>query len=353
MQYRPLGRSGIEVPAVVFGAWAVGGWNWGGADEEQSVRAIQAAVDAGSTAIDTAPVYGFGRSERVVARAIQGRRERVVLMTKFGLRWDDTRGDLWFETVDQDGIARAVRKNARPWSVKNEVEDSLVRLKTDVIDLIQLHWPDPKTPIEATMAALLDLKAAGKVRAIGVSNHNVAMMEAAQRALGDEPLASDQPKYSLVARDIEADVLPWCRAHEVGVMVYSPLEQGLLTGKVTPERAFDDSDGRHKRATFTPGNRARVNDVLSRVVQPIADAHGATLGQTVIAWTIAQPGVTAAIVGARTSEQAVENARAGDIVLADGEMSAIRAAFEGLGLELPGRARAGGLKGIIARLLGR
>jgi aryl-alcohol dehydrogenase-like predicted oxidoreductase len=353
VQQRKLGQSPLEVPAVVFGAWAIGGWNWGGADEDLAVRAIQAAIDAGSTAIDTAPVYGFGLSERIVGRAIQGRRERVVVMSKVGLRWDDAAGDLYFETVDQDGVKRAVHRNARPESVKVEVEASLARMKVDVIDLIQLHWPDPGTPIEDTMSALLELKKAGKVRAIGVSNHTTAMMEAAQRALGDVPLASDQPKYSLLVRDIEKDILPFCRARNIGVIVYSPLEQGLLTGKVPAERAFAQSDGRHKRPTFAAQNRALVNDVLHRVVQPIADQHRATLGQIAIAWTIAQPGITSAIVGARTPEQAVENAKAGDIVLSAGELSAIRTAFEGLVLETPAKQVEKGLKSFVKRILGR
>ncbi len=354
MQRRELGRSGIEVPAVVLGAWAIGGWNWGGADDEQSVRAIQASIDAGANAIDTAPVYGFGRSELVVGRAIQGRRRDVVLMTKVGLRWDDERGEVAFQALDDDGVRRTVRRNARPWSVKEEVEHSLKRLKVDVIDLIQVHWPDPQTPVEQTMEALLALRQAGKVRAIGVSNFDVPLLERAQSALGDVPLASVQPKYNLVARDVESGLLAHCRENGIGAIVYSPLEQGLLTGRVPAARTFPESDGRHKRPTFQPGNRARVNALLDTVVRPIAKRHGADVGQVVLAWTIAQPGVTAAIVGARTPEQARENAAAGDLRLEAQDLASIRTAFEALRLELPAkRAPAGRLRSLLKRLTGR
>lgn len=353
MLRRELGRSGIEVPVVVFGAWAIGGWYWGGTDDDAAVRAIAASIDAGANAIDTAPVYGFGRSEVVLGRALVGRRDRAIVMTKVGLRWDTDEGEPYFETVDQDGVKRVVRRDARPASVRHEVESSLRRLGIDAIDVIQVHWPDPRTPIADTMGALLDLRRAGLVRAIGVSNYSVAQMEEARRALGDVPLASDQPKYSLVARDAEKEILPWCVRERVGTVVYSPLEQGLLTGKVDASRRFGAGDGRHKRATFQPENRARVNAVLHEVVAPIAARHGATIGQVVVAWTVAQPGVTAAIVGARTPEQARENAAAGAIGLSPVELATIRTAFEGLVLAAPAAAPAGGWKATLRRWLGR
>lgn len=354
MQYRALGRSGIDVPVVVFGAWAIGGWYWGGTDDDQAVRAIHAAIDHGMTAIDTAPVYGFGRSEEVVGLALRGRRERVIVMTKVGLRWDADVGEPYFETVDQDGVKRTVRRHAGAASVKLEVELSLKRLGIETIDLVQVHWPDPRTPVRETMGALAELRRAGKIRAIGVSNYTVPMLAEAQQALGDVPLASDQPKYSLVARDSEKELLPYCADHGIGVVVYSPLEQGLLTGRVTAERAFASNDGRAKRPTFTAANRALVNGVLERVVRPIAERHRATIGQTVIAWTVAQRGVTAALVGARTAEQAVENACAGDVVLTPAESAEIRAAFEALRLESPAQpGLPGALKRFAKRFLGR
>ena len=354
MQHRALGRSGIRVPSVTFGAWAIGGWYWGGSDDDEAVRAIQTAIDCGMDAIDTAPVYGFGHSERVVGRAIRGRRERVILMTKVGLRWDDAQGEPYFETTDDNGRKLSIYKNARPSSVKHEVEQSLQRLGVDTIDLVQVHWPDPTTPIAATMGALLELRAEGKLRAIGVSNFSVEMMKEAEAALGDVPLASDQPKYNLVGRDIEREILPFARSRSIGVVVYSPLEQGLLTGKVDTARAFPETDGRSRRATFTPENRRRVNELLSRVVAPIAAKHSATVAQVVIAWTVAQPGITSAIVGARTSDQARENARGGEIALASEEISAIRAAFESLELETPLAAKSGArLKRFFKRVLGK
>jgi aryl-alcohol dehydrogenase-like predicted oxidoreductase len=233
MRTRRLGNSDLEIPVVVFGAWAIGGWGWGGRDaatDAAAVDALRHALDVGSGAIDTAPVYGFGHSEELVARAIAGRRDRVVVMTKAGLRWDDERGKLSFEGTDDRGIARKLYRNSRPDSVKAECEASLRRLGVDVIDLLQIHWPDPTTPIADTMGALLELRAAGQIRACGVSNYSVDELEEARRALGDVPLASDQPKSSLVHRAIEVDVLPYAREHGVGVVAYSPLEQGLLTG---------------------------------------------------------------------------------------------------------------------------
>lgn len=348
MQHRALGRSGLQVPTVVLGAWAIGGWQWGGSDDAQAERAIQAAIDCGMDAIDTAPVYGFGHSEQVVGRAIAGRRDRVQIFTKVGFNWTDTRGEFAFETIGNAGQPLRVYRNSRPWAVVREVEDSLKRLKTDRIDLIQVHRRDATTRIADTMQALANLHRAGKVRAIGVSNFDAAMLQEAKQALGYIPLASEQPKYSLVAREAEQAILPWCIRNQVGTLVYSPLEQGLLTGKVTPERSFPANDARHKRPTFTPENRRRVLEVLERTVQPIAEGYGATLGQVAIAWTIAQPGVTCAIVGARNPEQVLENARGGELALSAAELAGIRSAFEALKLE--GLARPGLLSRIFSRL---
>lgn len=337
MRTRSLGASGIDIPVVVFGAWAVGGWGWGGRSSESdraAVAAMRRGLELGMSAIDTAPVYGFGHSETLVAQAIAGSRERAIVMTKAGLRWDDPRGKVAFEGVDDRGVQRKLRFNSRPDSVRAEVEASLRRLGLDTIDLLQIHWPDPTTPIADTMGALLELHREGKVRAIGVSNYSPDQMEEARRALGDVPLASDQPRYSLVRREIEADVLPYARETGIGLVVYSPLEQGLLTGKVPPERGFADSDGRKKRATFRETNRAKVNAALQRAVAPIAAAHGATLAQTALAWTLAQPGVTAVIAGARTEAQVEENAAAADLALTAEEWSRIDRAFADLGLDL-------------------
>lgn len=339
MRRRRLGRGSLELPVVVFGAWAAGGWAWGGVDEDEVVRAMQASIDAGADAIDTAPVYGFGLSERLVGRAIRGRRERVVLMTKLGLRWDDEHGVLWFETTDQDGIARSVRRDARPESARHEVRQSLARLGVERIDLLQVHWPDASTPIEDTIGALLEMRRSGEVREIGLSNHGRDLLRRARAAAAPAHLASSQSKYSLLAREIEADLLPWCREEDVGVLAYSPLEQGLLSGMAPASRKFDKSDGRHRRPTFEEGNRALVNRLVESTIRPIAAARGATCAQVALAWVVAQPGVTAAIAGARSVAQAVEDAQAGDLELAPAEEARLRTAFEGLRL---GDARRGG-----------
>ena len=328
MQHRQLGNSSLEVPTVILGAWAIGGWYWGPQDDEESIRTIRAAVDAGIDCIDTAPMYGMGHSEEVVGRAIKGIRDQVTVATKCGLRWDTPgQGDEYFTCEMPDGSKHPVRRNLHKQAVLDEAEQNLRRLDVDCIDLYQCHWPCHSVPIAETMQALVQLKEQGKIRAIGVSNFNPKEL---QQCIDNAPLASNQPPYSLLRRDIEADVLPFCREHGIGVIVYSPLQQGLLTGKMTPDRELHESDYRKGQKWFTPTNRQRVLDALGEV-RPIAEAHDATFGQLTIAWTVAQPGVTAAIVGARTIEQARENAAAGDIQLAPDEIAQITAVFDQLG----------------------
>ncbi len=350
MRMRRLGRSGLEVPEISFGAWTIGGWCWGGCEEEGAVRAIQEGIEAGMCAVDTAPMYGFGRSERIVGRAVRGRAEEVVLMTKAGLRWDDPAGEPFFETEGEDGRKVSVHRNARPESLRVEVDRSLERLGVERIDLLQIHWPDPTTPVAETMGGLLELRAEGKVREIGVSNYTVPMMVEAQAALGEVPLASDQPPYNLVRRGIERDVLPFAREREVGILAYSPLEQGLLTGEVPAGRTFSPGDERGRRGTFQPRSRAAVNDALERVVRPLAELRDATLAQVVLAWTAAQPGVTSVLAGARSPEQARENAAAGALELSTGELRTIGAIFAELRL---GEGLASRLRARLGRALGR
>jgi len=328
LEYRQLGNSDLKVSPIIFGAWAAGGWFWGPQDDDDSVRAIQAAIDAGINCIDTAPIYGMGHSEEVVGKAIKGRRDKVFLATKCGLRWDTPgEGSNPWTYKGLDSTECTVVRNLRKAAIVAEAEQSLKRLGTDVIDLYQCHWPDPSAPIAETMEAMVTLKQQGKIRAIGVSNFTPEMMA---ECLCHAPLASDQPPYSLLRRDIEADVLPFCRQHNVGVIVYSPLEQGILTGRVTMERTFPEGDYRSGRPWFQPANRRRILDALEKV-RPIAEAHNATLGQVAAAWIIAQPGVAAAIVGARNPDQARENARAADIRLSAADLQTIRSTFEALG----------------------
>jgi len=318
MRYRPLGQSSIQASVVGFGAWAIGGWMWGGADEREAVRAIRAALDSGITLIDTAPAYGLGLSEELVGEAIAGRREQVVLATKCGLVWHTGGGRFFF---NQGG--KPVHRYLGGDSIRYELEQSLKRLRTDYVDLYQTHWQDPTTPIEETMTALVDLKRQGKIRAIGVSNASVGDIRQYQR-LG--PVDTDQEKYSLLDRGHEAALLPNCREQGIAVLAYSPLANGLLTGKIGPERVFTGDDLRRNNPRFSVENRARIQGVLAQI-QPIAKLHGLTLGQLVIAWTLAQPGLTHALVGARDPRQAVENAGASDAILSDEELAAVDAAF--------------------------
>ncbi len=327
-----LGQSELQISPVVFGAWAIGGWFWGGSDDDAAVEAIHAALDSGINAVDTAPMYGCGHSERVVGRALVGRRDRVVLMTKVGLRWDDPRGAHFFDSEDNEGRPIKVYRNLRPDSVRLEVERSLARMDVDHIDLIQCHWPDPSTPVEETMGELLRLHEEGKVGAIGVSNFDVPLLERAKEALGDVPLASNQPPYSLMKRDIEDAVLPWCRRQGVGTIVYSPMERGLLTGKMTPERVLGEGDGRASHPWFSVENRRRVNAALDTASE-LCRAHDCSLPQLVVAWTLHQPGVTAALVGARSPAQVADNAGAMNVRLAASEVDLLGRLFTELELE--------------------
>lgn len=326
MQYRPLGQSGISASVVGLGTWVMGGWMWGGADEADSIRAIHASLDAGINLVDTAPAYGFGLSESVVGKAIKGRRDRVVLATKCNLVCDPARGVFMFRSnslgPDPHGHI-VINIYGGPDSIRREVEDSLVRLQTNYIDLLQTHWQDTTTPFEDTMGALMDLKRQGKIRAIGVSNATSQQMDQYRRV---GPLDSDQEKYSMLARDIERDQLPYCRQHDIAVLAYSPLGQGLLTGKIGPEREFAEGDLRNSHPLFTVENRRRIAQTLDRI-RPIAESHRLTLGQLAIAWTYHQPGLTHVLCGARTAEQAQENAGAGDVRLSLDELNTIKAAL--------------------------
>ena len=323
MQYRELGKSGIEASVVGLGTWVTGGGApWGSdPDDRESIRAIHAALDGGINLLDTAPCYGFGRSEEVVAKAIRDRRDRVVLATKCGLWWSDERGS---EFCVYDG--RTIRRSLRPDTIREEIELSLQRLQTDHIDLYQTHWPtvDPdKTPIADTMACLMKLKDQGKIRAIGVSN--VTLEELEENAKHGE-VSTNQPRYSLLFRDIESEILPWCVANDVATLAYMPLEQGLLTSKVTLDRAFGPNEWRSNHdwnPWFKSENLQRILDMLAGW-QDLTDQYDCTLAQLTIAWTVAQPGVTVALCGARRVDQAIDNAGAGDLKLEPADVDQIR-----------------------------
>ena len=319
MRQRTLGQSGIEASVIGLGTWAIGGWMWGGTDERDAMDAIQASIDSGITLIDTAPAYGMGRSEEILGKAIAGKRDRVVLATKCGLVWETGKGTPF---VLQNG--RQIYRYLGPESIKRECEQSLKRLGTDRIDLYQTHWQDSTTPIQATMGALLDLKREGKIRAIGVSNATIQQIEQ-YRAAG--PVDSDQEKYSMLDRNLEAVHLPHLRKNNIAFLAYSPLGNGLLSGEITRSRQFSGDDLRSNNARFSNENREWVAKVL-REVEPIAQEHDATIAEVVIAWTLEQPGVTHALVGGRNRKQALENARAGDLVLSANELNQIDQVIE-------------------------
>jgi aryl-alcohol dehydrogenase-like predicted oxidoreductase len=254
-------------------------------------------------------------------------------MTKCGLRWDDDEGDFDFDLTMGDGRKFTIRRNLRPHSVRHECEQSLRRLRTDTIDLLQCHWPDPSTPIADTMGEMRRLHQEGKIRAVGVSNFTPEMMSEVQEALGDVPLASDQPKYSLLYRNIEEDVIPHAREHDIGLLAYSPLEMGLLTGKVTEDRVFPDGDLRSTLSKFLPVNRRRIIETIAEHVQPLAGKYEATPAQIASAWVFSRPGITASIVGARNPAQVEENAAAANLDLETGDMDTLTRVFGELVLE--------------------
>lgn len=330
MQYRALGKSGISASVVGMGTWVTGGLVWGeDPDDSESIRAIHAALDAGANLIDTAPGYGFGRSESVIGKALKGRRDQAVIATKCGIWTDDDRGSFFLELA-----GRKLLRSLRPDTIRIEIERSLKYLETDYIDLYQTHWPSiepDKTPVADTMACLLELKDQGKIRAIGVSN--VTLDELKEDVQHGE-VASDQLRYSLLYRDAERDILPYCIEHNIATLTYMSLEQGLLTGKVGMDKVFSPGDFR-TNADWNPWyaleNRRKVLDMIHGW-KDLTEKYNCNLAQLVIAWTAAQPGVTHVLCGARTAEQMRQNAAAGDIRIAPEDAARMRGDAEGLGV---------------------
>jgi aryl-alcohol dehydrogenase-like predicted oxidoreductase len=291
-----FGRTGMKLTRVGFGAWALGGgdwaFSWGAQDDELSVRAIHAALDLGVNWIDTAAVYGLGHSEEVVARALADvpRSQQPFVFTKCGMVWDAN---------DRTLPPRLV---GRPESIRAELEASLRRLGRDVIDLYQMHWPaEDGTPLEEYWGCLLELKQEGKVRAVGLSNHDPEQLDRAE-AIGH--VDSLQPPFSLIRREAAGDVIPWCAGHSTGVIVYSPMQAGLLSGAFSWDRAASlrPDDWRSRDPEFN-GERLTRNLELAASLAPIAERLGTTVAAVAVAWTLSWPGVTAAIVGARSEEQ--------------------------------------------------
>jgi aryl-alcohol dehydrogenase-like predicted oxidoreductase len=291
MQTQRLGNSDMELTPIGVGAWAMGGngwaFAWGPQDDEESIAAIQAALDHGVNWIDTAAVYGLGHSEEVVARALEGRQPRPYVFTKCERIWNQ-KGE----------IQKALKRD----SVRRECESSLLRLNVDAIDLYQIHWPEPDEDIEEGWETLAKLKEEGKVRWIGLSNFNAQQMERCRKIA---PITSLQPPYSAISPEVEESILPYCQQHGVGVISYSPMKSGLLTGKMTKERVANmpEDDFRRRAPAFQEPQLTR-NLALAEVMRSIGARHGRSAGEVAIAWVLRHPAVTAAIVGMRSAEQA-------------------------------------------------
>jgi aryl-alcohol dehydrogenase-like predicted oxidoreductase len=290
MEKRRLGNSDLAITPLGIGAWAMGGggwaFAWGPQDDRQSIAAIHAALDRGLNWIDTAAVYGLGHSEEVVARALEGRSNRPYVFTKCERIWNE-KGE----------IAKSLKRD----SIRREVEASLRRLRVDAIDLYQIHWPEPDEQVEEGWSAMAELKQEGKVRWIGVSNFSAAQLKRAQAIA---PITSLQPPYSLVSPEIEAEVLPYTAEHNIGVIAYSPMKSGLLSGRMTRERVaqMPSDDFRRRAIAFQEPNLTR-NLALQEKLREIGQRHGRSAGEAAIAWVLRHPAVTAAIVGMRSAEQ--------------------------------------------------
>jgi aryl-alcohol dehydrogenase-like predicted oxidoreductase len=310
MQTRQLGNSDIYITPLGVGAWAMGGagwlFSWSHQDDDASIAAIHAALDAGMNWIDTAAVYGLGHSEEVVAKALKGRANRPYVFTKCARVWDEN---------------RQIGKSLKADSVRRECEASLRRLKVDVIDLYQIHWPEPDEDVEEGWATLARLKEEGKVRWIGVSNFNHDQLK---RARAIAPITSLQPPYSLIRREVEADVLPYCAEHNIGVIAYSPMGSGLLTGTMTRERIANlpEDDWRRRSPQFQEPLVTR-NLKIADKLKEIADRHNRSAGEAAIAWTLRTSVVTGAIVGVRNPEQVAGIIGAMDFRLSENEIKEI------------------------------
>jgi aryl-alcohol dehydrogenase-like predicted oxidoreductase len=316
MQTRQLGRSDLNLTTVGLGTWAIGGgdWDfgWGPQDDKESIAAIRRALELGINWIDTAAIYGLGHAEEIVAKAITGRRDEVIVATKCGLRWRSG-STTPFGQLDAE-------------SVREEAEASLKRLNTEVIDLYQIHWPNPDKDIEEAWTAIAKLLEQGKVRYAGVSNFNVTQLKRVQAL---HPVTSLQPPYNMLERGVEDEVLEYCVANHIGIVVYSPMKAGLLTGKYTKERVANLPDGDWRRGSDEfKEPRLSVNLNLIEQLKPIAERNDISLGQLAIAWVLRRPEVTAAIVGARRPQQIEETIEAGDQMLSQQDIEQIQNLLE-------------------------
>jgi aryl-alcohol dehydrogenase-like predicted oxidoreductase len=312
---RQLGKNGPRITAIGFGAWAIGGpwqWGWGSVNDKESIEAINTAIENGINWIDTAAVYGYGHSEKVVGQAIKGIREEVFLASKCGMI--------------NDGSGNAIINND-PENIRKECEESLKRLNTDYIDLYQIHWPDEKVDVERSWEMMVQLKDEGKVKYIGVCNFDVNLL---MRCMKIERVQSLQPPYSLLRRNVENEILPYCLQNEIGVVVYSPMQAGLLTGKFDINKLAPD-DWRRKGASFREPNLSKALKLVEKL-RPIAESKNISVGNLAVSWVLSNNVVTSAIVGARNSEQVKENVKAADIKLSERELEKIRSILNEISL---------------------
>ena len=313
MQTRKLGNTNVELSVIGFGAWAIGGGNWqfgwGAQDDHDSIAAIQKALDLGINWIDTAAAYGLGRSERVVGEAIKGRRDSVFIATKCSLVWDDPKQG-------------SVTNRLKAWSVRKEAEESLKRLGVEVIDLYQIHWPNPDADIEEGWGEIAKLVKEGKIRYAGVSNFSVSQMKRCQAI---HPIASLQPPYSMLERDVENELLDFCARNGIGVVAYSPMASGLLTGKFNRQRvaSLPDDDWRRERGRHFQEPEFGYNLALVEQLTTLARRHQRSVGELAVAWVLRRSEVTSAIVGARNPRQIEEIAPASEWQLTQAELDEI------------------------------
>jgi aryl-alcohol dehydrogenase-like predicted oxidoreductase len=308
MEHRRLGKSELNVSVIGLGTWPIGGSFWGVTSDAEAIAAIQKAIDSGINLIDTAPVYGNGHSEKLVGRAIKGHRHQVIIATKCGL---------YFKGATQIN-------DLKPGSIREELEGSLKRLGTDVIDLYQCHWPDPDTPIEDTMDEMLKMKAEGKIRYIGVSNFDTALLKKAQKVA---QVASNQVQYSVLNRDIESELAPFCKEQDIGILAYGSLGGGILSGKYTEKPKFRKNDARTFFYNYYQEPYWSQVQPLLKDLEQIAARHGKPTSQVAINWARQQSGITSALVGARSPKQAEANAAAGTWQLSPEELSGINEAL--------------------------
>jgi aryl-alcohol dehydrogenase-like predicted oxidoreductase len=334
MQYRNLGTTNIKASVIGFGTFPLGGWLWGGVDESAAVTTIQKAIDAGINLIDTAPLYGNGKAEEIVGKAIANRRDKVVLATKCGSLWStedwpEGKGQLFFYTDGElpsfTGGKYRIYNYLRPESIVREVEESLRRLKTDYIDLLQTHQQDATTPIADTMGTLEKLREQGKIRAIGSSN---VSRDQLQQYCDAGTLASTQEYYSYLNRTAEQNgVLDACAEKKISFLAYTSLEQGLLTGTLDPNVPFGDKDFRKYAPNFAPERIGKINSALARL-QPIREKHGLTVSQLMLAWVLSRYARMHVLCGMRNPNRIDENVRVGEVLLTAEEMETMQSLFD-------------------------